>query len=369
MKTYKEIQARAATFYRNNFRQWLIGEFSPLTINLQPPNRRQVESDGGLAVRSWLDVWAAAPVPAEYETRKLGFYGTYDVPVRITLDSPDKAARVAGTLKHWIRASEVLTRFCTELGECVRQPLARVVSAWVDWHDADVMRFIQVVQWLRVNPAEQHFIRELPIKGVDTKWMENHLGTVKEVLGPIEFKGKPRLVEVRSLDNDLRPFSLMHLSCPLSELSRIPAKHFLIVENYMTFLSLPELPDTVAINGGGFQVHRLGMHAPSLADADVVYWGDLDSHGFSILDQARRHLPHMRSVLMDVETARCHVELAVEEPKPSNRGCTLLTPNELATLEFLREHSVGGCLRIEQERIRFDYASAVLRSAIASRRR
>lgn len=364
MKTYKQVQTRAATFYRNNFRQWLVGEFSPLTISLQPPSQRQVEADDGAAFRAWMTGWSSAPISADYEKRKLGYYGTYDIPVRVTLDSPEKAAKAAGTLKQWQRTTAVLGKLCEELGAEVQQPLAHVSSSWSGWHDADIERFIRVIHWLRVNPAEQHFIRELPIKGVDTKWMENHLRTIRVLMGPIEFKEKPRLVEVRSLDSDLRPFGLTHLSCPLVDLSRIQAEHFLIVENYMTFLSLPALPGTVAINGGGFQVQRLGQHVPSLVDADVVYWGDLDSHGFSILDQARRHLPNLRSVLMDIDTARSHADLAVQEPSPSNRACVLLAPEELATLEYLRDHSAGGCLRIEQERIAFDYASAVLISAI-----
>lgn len=365
MKTYRQVQARAATFYRNNFRQWLLGEFSPLTISLRPPSQRQVETDDGTAFRYWMDEWSSSPVTAEYEKRRLGYYGTYDIPVRIILDSPDKAAKAAGLLKQWRRISEVFGRFCAELGSEVRVPLAHTSLAWVNWNDADVVRFIRVIQWLRENPADQHFIRELPIKGVDTKWMENHLKTIKVLMGPIEFKEKPRLVEVRSLDSELHPFGLAHLSCPLNELSRIQAQHFLIVENYMTFLALPAMSGTIAINGGGFQVQRLGLHAPSLTEADVLYWGDLDSHGFSILDQTRRYLPNLRSVLMDIETAQSHAELAIQEPSPSNSACTLLTPGEQAALGYLRDHSVGGCLRIEQERIKFDYAVAALESALS----
>ncbi len=36
-----------------------------------------------------------------------------------------------------------------------------------------------------------------------------------------------------------------------------------------------------------------------LARCQVYYWGDIDTHGFAILDQLRTHIPHARSLLMD----------------------------------------------------------------------
>jgi len=34
-------------------------------------------------------------------------------------------------------------------------------------------------------------------------------------------------------------------------------------------------------------------------NTDAVYWGDVDTHGYVILDRARRILPGLKSVLMD----------------------------------------------------------------------
>ncbi|NHB84482.1 hypothetical protein G7085_07325 [Tessaracoccus sp. HDW20] len=53
---------------------------------------------------------------------------------------------------------------------------------------------------------------------------------------------------------------------------------------------------------------RHGFAAPSLAevgwirDAEVSYWGDLDTYGFQILGRVREVLPQTRSVLMDEAT-------------------------------------------------------------------
>jgi hypothetical protein len=34
----------------------------------------------------------------------------------------------------------------------------------------------------------------------------------------------------------------------------------------------------------------------------VLYWGDLDTHGFAILDELRAHCPHAESLLMNRAT-------------------------------------------------------------------
>ena len=59
----------------------------------------------------------------------------------------------------------------------------------------------------------------------------------------------------------------------------------------------------MVIFGGGYAVGLLESLA-WLADLDVVYWGDIDTHGFAILDRLRRHFPRLRSVLMDRATLR-----------------------------------------------------------------
>ena len=80
------------------------------------------------------------------------------------------------------------------------------------------------------------------------------------------------------------------------------------------------------------------------------------------------NLPHTRSVLMDIDTARDHDALAVEEPNPSRFTPARLTSEEADALDYLRSHSSTGCLRIEQERIVFDYAVERLRDAVAGTR-
>lgn len=354
MKTPRDVEKRAATFYSRNHRAWLSGTFVPLTIGLQPPSGRTAELDDGKATKAWLQEWSRSAIPLQQQQRKLSYLGVYEVPVRVVLDRPETAAAVAGKTKHWKRINQLLNSFIAALGEPVRVKLVEKLSAWQDWSDFTAEQFIAVAHWLRAHDASQYYIRELPIYGVDTKWIETHRGVVSAVIENMEFREKPDLVEMRSLDQSILLHGLSHLRCPLTEIGALPGRRVVFVENHFTFLALPPLLGTIAIYGAGLQAYRIAANLPGLKEKQVVYWGDIDTHGFYILDLVRRHLPHAMSILMDIDTARLHAALAVEEPQPSRFQPELLTPGEIQTLAFIRERSAVGSLRIEQERIVFD---------------
>ncbi|QTH59786.1 hypothetical protein J5O04_01165 [Corynebacterium hindlerae] len=360
MKAPRDVVTRAATFYERNHRAWLGGEFAPLTISLQPPSGRAAELDDGQSTKTWLKQWSTSTIPVHREQRKLGYLGTYDLPMRVVLDSPETAAAVAGKAQHWQRINELMDRFTAELGVSVRAPLVEKLTAWQGWKDITAEQFIDVIRWFRSHDSREYYIRELPILGVDTKWIDRNRTVVTAVVGELLFREKPVMIQLRSLDDSLTIHGLSHLSCEPQNLGVLPGQRVVFVENYMTFLALPPIAGAVAIYGGGLQAHSIAAQLPGLADKEIFYWGDIDTHGFYILDLVRRKLPHTRSVLMDLHTARIHELMAVEEPTPKRFQPQHLTPAEVETLEFLWERSATSALRIEQERISFDHVNRVL---------
>ena len=197
MKTCDQVRTRAATFYARNHRAWLAGDFSPLTVNLLPPTGRAAELDEGRAVQAWIQEWKRSRITAEWEEKKLGYLGTYALPARVVLDSPATAARVAGRAEHWLRINTLLDGFAASLGADVRSPLISKLAAWESWDDATVARFVSVVRWLRTHDPSAYYIRELPIFGVDSKWVEAHRAVLTAVVGELTFRDKPVLVELR----------------------------------------------------------------------------------------------------------------------------------------------------------------------------
>lgn len=365
MRSVKEVEKRAATFYRNNYTEWLAGNFMPLPISLHPPKAREVESDGGATFRSWKQSWENHWITVEHVDKRLGLFGIYSVPSRVVIDSPSTAARLAGLTRDWERTVSLLDRLTAGLAEdSSRAILAHKASVWAGWSDITADQFIAVVQWLRGHDTSDYYQRELPIMGVDTKWLETHAGLVSAIAGRPNFKPRPIMVEIKSLDPAL-PIAgdLRHLSADVEDLSGVPLgfDKVVIVENYTTFIALPELPRTLAVYGGGFSVTEridfIGGGYPTW------YWSDLDSAGFAMLASVRAHLPQVHSILMDTDTVLSHLPFAVEESQSTTVNIHMLTADERATYELLCERANGSCLRIEQERIGFAWAVDKLRTA------
>lgn len=95
----------------------------------------------------------------------------------------------------------------------------------------------------------------------------------------------------------------------------------------------------------------------------ITYWGDLDTHGFAILDRLRAWLPQTRSVPMDRETLLVHRERWVVEERPARSALTRLSANEAELHGDLVSDDLGFKVRLEQERIDWDWAQARLGAA------
>ncbi|STC69776.1 Wadjet anti-phage system protein JetD domain-containing protein [Corynebacterium pilosum] len=363
MKHPDDVRKRALTFYSRNHRTWLSGEFTPLSISLQPPTAAEVAADNGASVRLWLAAWEAHWLTPKTATKRLDVYGTHTIPASVVLDSPETAARLAGMLPEWERINTLLDRFVTALGASSRPALIARLATWKEFDDTTAAQFIDTVTWINNHDTSMHYIRELPIKGIDSKWLEKRRSLIEALTGPLEFKSPPALVDMRSLDPSLSLFGLLRVVCELEDAraTDLPGSRVIIVENFQSYLALPDMPHTVAVYGQGLNAISLTNNAVNLVTKDVLYWGDLDSNGFYILDRVRRNLPHTRSVLMDIETCRSHADFGVEETTSKRFDPETLTPDELAPLEFLHSNADNTWLRIEQERIGFDWVEEKLR--------
>src|SRR5699024_398933 len=156
------------------------------------------------------------------------------------------------------------------------------------------------------------------------------------------------------------------ITAPISQLSRlsISPRLVFVFENLETVLAMPAWPTAVAVHGSGYAVDAVARLA-WIEGARVIYWGDLDSHGFAILNRLRAHLPDVESALMDEATLLAHEDLWVPEPKPSSGTFRELTGSEARALGRIRAE---GDVRLEQERIPWDTALAGLAAAVGEPR-
>jgi len=132
-----------------------------------------------------------------------------------------------------------------------------------------------------------------------------------------------------------------------------------IVENEVTCLAFPLAPGMMVIFGGGYAVNVL-TKLDWLAPLDLAYWGDLDTHGFAILNRLRHSFPHARSILMDRETLLAHQSQWVPEPTPTRAVLARLTPAEQHLYQALVVGTFGPAVRLEQERVSFAWLEQAL---------
>jgi hypothetical protein len=90
-----------------------------------------------------------------------------------------------------------------------------------------------------------------------------------------------------------------------------------------------------------------------MQDREIYYWGDIDTHGFAMLDRLRAILPAARSLLMDRETLLAHRALWVREDTPFRGSLMRLKSDERELFETLVHNRLGDGIRLEQERVSF----------------
>lgn len=124
------------------------------------------------------------------------------------------------------------------------------------------------------------------------------------------------LIRIRFLDTSLAYNKILtDISIPLTTFSRLncPCKRLFVTENKMNFLTLPQLPDSIALwSGGGFNVSYL-KDIPWLKNVQSFYWGDLDAQGLQILNQFRSYYPSTISLLMNWGTFHRYTHLFKKE--------------------------------------------------------
>jgi hypothetical protein len=240
-------------------------------------------------------------------------------------------------------------------------------------------QLLVTARWIADHDLTQLDLRHLDVPGIDTKFVERHRKILRQLLdhllppdqidptsatfaGRYGFRARPSYVRLRLLvPVPQLPDVLTELEVRAEELAQLelPVATVFIVENQASYLAFPNVPDAIVIFGGGYGVTVLEV-VPWLATRDVVYWGDIDTHGFAILSRLRARVPAVRSILMDRTTLLAHRDQFVTEPAPATAPVDWLTAEEAALYRDLVEDRYGPSIRLEQERIRFSAVQAAV---------
>jgi hypothetical protein len=356
---------------------WAAGdEWSPFGIVVRGPGSADLGTRFD-EVRTWAGKWErAARGPLRVEYKKVGgrSFGVNEIPSKAWIDGYEQAWTLLGAAAAATRLADLVSHtkacFPSLVPWLVRRPL-KGLELFDEWD-----RLLATVGWIDSREVSGMYLRQVDVPGVDTKFLERHRGVLAELLdlqlpperidaagdgfeGRYGFRRKPGYVRFRRHVST----GFSELSVRADELTAPPpdTARVYIVENEVTYLAFPLEAGEIVIFGGGYAVGLLDS-LTWLADLDIAYWGDIDTHGFAILDRLRRHFPRLRSVLMDRVTLLSHRSQWVTEATPTSAALDHLTPPELELYRALVAGELGPAVRLEQERVGFGW----IRQALAA---
>ncbi|MDN5923743.1 MAG: DUF2220 family protein [Xanthomonadales bacterium] len=306
------------------------------------------------------------------------------IPCAITVNHREDALALLGKRTEAAQFEQILNMTIERqpqlLGWLALRPLKALALA------AQWPRLLDVVAWLQAHPRPGIYLRQVDLVGIDSKFIEAHRSVLGEWLDRVlpaaaidtsatgvsafnqryGFVDKPQRQRFRLLGSHcawlpgVRGADITLDSDSFCALQR-PVSRVFITENEVNFLAFPKLTDAMVLFGAGYGFAALAR-AQWLRECEMYYWGDIDTHGFAILSQLRSHFAQVQSVLMDHATLHAHLALCGSEDAAIKHDLPHLNDAEAAVYNDLRDQRWGQHLRLEQERIGFDYVCAALQA-------
>lgn len=397
--TPADVRAKARRRWENGslLAAYVLEQPCPvLEVPVRGPGVREIGADLA-GVRAWqtaLVEGSAGGRRYELREREVGgrAIGRMRLPGRVVLSAYEQYWALLGVSGD-VEALDAVTAATAfthpELLPWVARRARTAIDLAHDWAVA-----LRALDWLAAESGQGRYLREVTAFGVDTKFIESHQGALGELLGMMhasrtegsgsppcapglgQGQGQGRSFAARAGFREVEPLIHLRVDPALAALPglidevALPLRHaaslaidpvrVIVVENRVSYLSLPIPARGVVVWGHGFDALRLGGLAWLRACSDVSYWGDLDTHGFAILNGLRRVAPEVGSLLMDRATLFAHQDRWVVEPKPTRADLAELTGAERALYEDLVEGVYGAKVRLEQERIDWAHVLAAL---------
>ena len=355
----------------------------PRRLALKGPDSRAL-GERFSEVRDWIAGLVANEGLYRIEWRSVNHrvLGANRIPSAIWIDTLEQALGLIGKHRAAERFAGMVERTRETRAELIpwlaKRPL-RALALAEEWP-----QLLAIVDWLSKHPRPEVYLRQVDLPGVHTKLIEGHRAVLAELFDLVlpgeaidathtgafgfcrryGFLDKPARVRFRMLDPTVRLLPMasdQDITLTQAAFSSLapPVTTVFITENEINFLAFPNVRDSMVIFGAGYGFANLAT-VHWLQEKNILYWGDIDTHGFAILNQLRGFFPHTVSFLMDRETLLAHRQFWGSEPQPQTGDLLRLTTEEQALYDQLRQHTWGVSVRLEQEKIGFRLLAATL---------
>ena len=376
---FTDVKTKAGKIYESKeiFRAFLEArELFPLVITLPRITSSELRQDFSLhrqLIEELSRDCAQAELELSFKTVNHRTLGEQRIPHEVRFGSREVFLKLISKKKEFDLFKKTLGRILNlfpGLKEFVIKHPEKILEYEVVWP-----KLLIVCEFIVKNPRLGLYIRQLEIPGVDTKFIQSHKRILSELLNVLMpynasqtyqevsvdlfeercglRKEEPRL-RFRLLDPSLRKlfFDIEDLEVSVAELAKheIPCENVFIIENKITGLCLVDRAQSVVFFELGYKAELL-KHISWLQTKRIIYWGDIDTHGFAILSRLRAHFPQIESRLMNRQTLLKHKYLWTTEAAPFTGECLHLTNDEQELFQDLKWNRFGIGVRLEQERI------------------
>lgn len=398
MRQPDEVTASVQARFERDYPDWARGRGTwPIRIPLKPPTSAE-RSTHPVMCHAWAELWGRYTGPGTIERATLRFpTGLHPMPKTLVLDGPLDAASVHPEARQtWLRCGQRLTQLERAFPKA---RFDRVIRRLTELDAGEFRRLTDTVTWLGMHPTSGLMLRQIPVEGIDTKWLVRNKSLVLALLGDADdpageaaddtadgpasgrtrlherlgLRVPPELIQVAALDPALRSATggMRHFAASVDDLNRsgIRPQTVVIIENKETGYAITgDLAGTVVCHGAGFSIVNYARITWIREAPRVIYWGDIDAPGLQFVSDLRGLGIAACTLLMDLATLERYRHLAVTGAGPARRQLPRLEPAEQRLYEHLVQHAAdhGTGLLLEQERIPWAYAYQQMTNAIRS---
>ena len=335
MKNRSIIRSEINNYYRAKVISWLashvkdkrdVPEDFPTHLYLGAPTKDEDVLESKDAFLSFCKEWSA-PLPAghiEFIDKTYPDIGTVKVPIHLVFDTPEELATWAGHLVEYHSSVRCLDLIAHEMPELIDSALNVISSlanlAWIDFE-----RMVAVCKWFCENRNSRLLTRQIPIRGIDTRWFDIHtpllldflrdyleLNPYRKDLLQLGLVPPPALIRLVIFDAELRAKvgGLKIIAASISELNELNLRpeRIVFMDNLPTAVALPDIKGTIGIITPFHHV-RETCRINWVAQSHCQYLGSVDLRSFAVLHNLRLYLPNIESVLMDEQTLLSNQDL------------------------------------------------------------
>ena len=349
----------------------------PHTFALGTVNKAELERDfdryrtESVALRAWAAQFGVNLTDAS----RFVMGTTQRLPTHVTLADIDTAARLCGPT--WTtRLARGRARLATLRSHQFDGDLTRIIRDVDNYSDLDFDLLCSTANWFCRHGASARGLtpRQVPVPGLQAKWLNSRHGLIATLADLPELRllpPHPARIHFTYLDPQHRAAGgRWHDSASIGDCMspEYTPQIVIITENKDTAIGFPALQGGVAVEGAG-----TGGSTPAAIEwlrdcPTIMYWGDMDAAGFTILNGYRVAGLPVHSILMDIPTYDTYASFGTDLDAKGNpiqlaarRHLPQLNNAEQELYDRLTDPAWEGHRRVEQERIPLEVAlTAVL---------